>query len=91
MKMTLNILTIWKMILIIILKINSILSFNNCMKLLRVKEVAIICDQVWENRSYPHIYFEKYEFELNIECTVLLLCHSTIQACQIYYINSAVI
>ena len=49
----------------------------------------VICDQVWENRSYPHIlYFEKYEFEI---LNALFFSCGTIQSCQICCINSAVI
>ena len=48
-----------------------------------------ICDQVWENRSYPHIlYFEKYLFEI---FNALSFSCGTIQSRQMYYINSVVI
>ena len=48
-----------------------------------------MCDQVWENRSYPHIlYFEKYLFEI---FNVLSLSCGTIQPRQMCYINSVVI
>ena len=47
-----------------------------------------ICDQVWENRSYPHIlYFEKYLFEI---VNALYLSCGTIQSRQMYYNNSIV-
>ena len=49
------------------------------------KEVGIdyICDQVWENPSYPHIlYFEKYEFEV---LNALFFSCGTMQSHQIYY------
>ena len=49
----------------------------------------INCDQVWENRSYPHtLYFEKYEFEI---LNALFFSCGTIQSRQICCINSAVI
>ena len=44
----------------------------------------VICDQVWENWSYPHIlHFEKYEFEI---LNALFFSCGTIQSRQIYYI-----
>ena len=49
----------------------------------------IICDQVWENRSYPHIlYFEKYLFEI---FNALSFSCGTIQSRQMCCINSVVI